>query len=544
MTVGMSLDRSGAPRAPVVIALPTGLPLSGITTWAVRLASALADRAGRRVALLIHDHDEAEAQPDDLGLSPRVQRIPVRGGPSIRACRGDYRAFLPTYRATVERLAAESGAPVVAIPSLDAECAGIFACLAQASADPLRVVSWTHNDIAYDYRAAQRHEPLVARFAGISRRITTQLAHHLPSRTADIRYVPSLVPAAPSLPHRAPLAGRPLRLIYTGRFEHEQKRIGALLAMSDGLARRAISHQLTLIGDGAARDEVLARAAGAPDRIRVISRNEGGAPPGMAALLPLLAEADVFVLPSRYEGACISMLEAMGQGAIPIVPRDVVASIEAIEPHHAGALAACDRNDDEHAAGEALADAVASLASRSDLPARAERCRRLIAERHSERAHLDAALDVIDSAAASPARWWPATLPCSPSASDAASGGEMTVPADAPARCAAALARLGALRIALWGAGRHTLALAPVLAHACAQIVAIIDDDPRRHARPLLGWPVCDPSQAAALGATDVLISSWMHEPAMWERRAHLERLGLRVHRMYADDSSAAADAA
>lgn len=538
--------KSPAPTSPssaLVIAMPTGLPLSGITTWAVRLANALTQRADIRVALLVHDHAEVEGQPSGLELGPAIELVPVSGGPPIHTCRGDYRAFLPKYRQTIERLADETGRPIVAIPTLSGDCHGIFACLAQANPESLRIVSWTHNDIAYDYRTAAHYEPVISAFAGISRRITSELARHLPARAGEIHYVPSLIPCATRTPQREPLTGRPLRLIYTGRIEHEQKRIGALIEMSNHLAGLGVSHELSLVGDGPARAEIARRIESTQGRVRLIFDEATGAPLGLRAMAPLLARSDMFVLASRYEGACISMLEAMGQGAVPIVPADVHASLEAIEPGEAGEAAGATRHDSERDAGIALADAVRRVAA-SDIARRAERCRALVERTHGADVHLDAALRVLDSARRSAQRWWPADRPCAPAAAQETLeiAGSMTVPPDAAQRARAALDRLAGRRTAIWGAGRHTIALATALAESAAHIVAIVDDDPRRCAGHLWGFPVIAPADIASTGATDILISSWMHESAMWARRAAFESRGVRVHRLYGDQT--AADAA
>ena len=89
--------------------------------------------------------------------------------------------------------------------------------------------------------------------------------------------------------------------------------------------------------------------------------------------------------------------------------------------------------------------------------------------------------------------------------------------------------------VVIHGAGQHTLQLAAVLAASPARIVAVADDDRQRQGQSLWGWPIIAPENAAKMGATDVVISSWMHQGAIWERRGVYEsqRPPLRVHRVY-----------
>ena len=101
-------------------------------------------------------------------------------------------------------------------------------------------------------------------------------------------------------------AGSPchIRLIYTGRIEHEQKRILALAHLSDELTRRVIAHQITAVGDGPAMRAFDSAIASRPHIRRL-------PPQSPARIAQLLSEHDAFILPSRYEGLSVSMLEAM-----------------------------------------------------------------------------------------------------------------------------------------------------------------------------------------------------------------------------------------
>ena len=85
----------------------------------------------------------------------------------------------------------------------------------------------------------------------------------------------------------------------------------------------------------------------------------------------------------------------------------------------------------------------------------------------------------------------------------------------------------------LHGAGQHTLELAGVLARSPAEIVALCDDDKQRWGTKFLGWKVIAPADAAQHGATDVVISSYIHAESIWERRGIYESQHLQVHRIY-----------
>jgi len=519
-------ESDSRPRPPFLIALPQGLCVSGVSLWAVRLASGLAQH-GHPVGLIVHD-EPAGRRRLEAKLPRDVRTFNARDLPPMGETRGDLSPFIAIYRDAVRQMADETGYPVVLSPNLSGDCYGVAAALCSAQPEIVRIVGWQHSDIQYDYRVLGRYEPIIAKFVGVSERITNQLRQRLPARAGDIVRLPYGVPAAEQPPRRPPPAGRPIRFVYTGRMEHHQKRILALPAMSDELNRRGVDHKLVLRGDGPAAKDIDRAIQSRPDIERRDADDQG-------SVRADLEWADVFVLASRFEGLSISMLEAMGRGCVPVVTGAVSGTDEAVQPGLNGRIVEVDEADDEQAVGCALAEAVASLPDH-DITAMSHAAWRTVMDRFSLAAHCAAASDLIEAVAARPPRWWPADRPCAFSAPGAA--GEGTVPADAATRMRSLLTRLAGRRIIIHGAGRHTTELGPVLAEFSGSILAIADDDRQRHGSRLCNCPIIDPHSAGDTGATDVVISSWLHEPAIWSRRAVYERQGLAVHRLYAGEGN------
>jgi len=526
---GVSVRTSHSERlSPVVFSLPTGLEVSGVTSWAARLAGLLV-QAGRSVAIIAHD-EPAGRPATPIAIDPRVEVVRVRGAPPLDDAAGAYEAYMPAYRSVVRRLADASGRPVVALPSLAADSYGLFAALAQVEPESLRVVAWVHNSIEHDLRVTAAYEPLCARFVGVSRAITARLASLMGWRNADTAWVPYGVEVPDRLPERARRPGDPLRLLYTGRLDHRQKRVGALIALSRHLDRVGVRHRLTIAGDGPAAGEI--EAAATPS-VTIVRQGPGGARMTPDDLRPLLCEADLFVMASRFEGLSVALLEALAHGCVPVLARTDSGQDETIEPGVLGERVD-PAGDDDESVGAALAGGVRSVVERG-LTAQHERAWEMARERFSLAAHADRATEVLDGAGASPVRWWPAHRAPSVSFGEA---GAFSVPSDAVARAQGVLDRLRGRSVALWGAGRHTAALAPALARTAAQIVAVVEDDPTRRTGHFFGWPIVGPEDALALGATDILVSSWMHEGEMWAKRAVFERAGARVHRLYGTTDS------
>jgi glycosyltransferase involved in cell wall biosynthesis len=517
-----------ASRPPLLICLPDGLCVSGVTMWAARLAGGLVAR-GREVGLILH-REPAGAARLDLPLDARI-RVYGREDPLPRLdeLAGDLSAIVPRYSSAVRDLAARGAGPVVVSPNLHGDCYGAAAALCLADADLVRLVGWQHSDIEYNSRVLAHYEPVISRFAAVSDAIQSVLAERIPARAADVANVPYGVEAANAPSVRAPL-GRdgPLRLIYTGRIEHEQKRILSLVHLSDLLAARGVAHCITIAGDGPAAGDLAALARERPS-IRVLP---AAAP---REVQNLLDQHHAFVLPSRYEGLSVAMLEAMARGCVPILARTRSGAMQAVETGYNGEVADVVLEADERETAAALAESIRRHlarppAQREDMRAAAHHT---IVRRFSLDEHISRVEALLGAAAAAPARHWPAGRPCAFSAGPGAAEGSGSVPPDGPARLRALLAGLAGCRVIIHGTGQHTLQMGAVLAASPAEIVALTDDDRQQHGRRLWNWRVVAPAEAGATGATEVIISSHMHQEAIWARRNVYEAQGLRVHRIY-----------
>lgn len=148
---------------------------------------------------------------------------------------------------------------------------------------------------------------------------------HAGLRSGSVRVIPNGVPAPEGLPAR-PEHGGPAIVGSLGRLE-AQKGYDVLVRALPALPGVAA----VLVGDGSERValERLAGELGVSDRLRITGWLEEGRAE--------LAAFDVFVLPSRYEGLPLAVLEAMLAG-VPVVASDVGSVRDAIRDGHTGLL--------------------------------------------------------------------------------------------------------------------------------------------------------------------------------------------------------------
>jgi glycosyltransferase involved in cell wall biosynthesis len=107
---------------------------------------------------------------------------------------------------------------------------------------------------------------------------------------------------------------RPLRIIYLGRLDREQKRVHLFPQIFKQLKGSGIPFHWTIAGEGPENFSLEQALQSSPTQ--AISF------PGKIAYADvpeLLRAHDVFLLASDYEGLPLSLLEAMGHGLVPVV---------------------------------------------------------------------------------------------------------------------------------------------------------------------------------------------------------------------------------
>lgn len=137
-----------------------------------------------------------------------------------------------------------------------------------------------------------------------------------------------------------------LSLLHIGRFNEQKNHEGLLKAFAK-IKQQLPDCRLDLIGDGELRQAVESQAEdlNLAESIRFLGTQSD--------VYPFLQAADIFLLPSKYEGMPMTIIEAMGMG-LPIVATAVGGVPDMLKQEESGLLTACDP--------DAVAEAVIRLA--------------------------------------------------------------------------------------------------------------------------------------------------------------------------------------
>jgi glycosyltransferase involved in cell wall biosynthesis len=136
--------------------------------------------------------------------------------------------------------------------------------------------------------------------------------------TEKLVHIPHGIEVPRAFPKENCRGGPPLKIIFVGRIDHVQKGvldIPAILAEAQRLGAHAT---LDIVGDGEPDLEKLrAEFARKLPELKVVFH---GRQPNEEAIR-LLAAADVFLMPSRFEGMPVALLETLAQGTVPVASR-------------------------------------------------------------------------------------------------------------------------------------------------------------------------------------------------------------------------------
>jgi glycosyltransferase involved in cell wall biosynthesis len=193
----------------------------------------------------------------------------------------------------------------------------VIACLSSESFEVLRLVppgvirlGIIQSDDPGPYQLVPAFHPWLDAMVGVSPAIRERLVNEFKfPRSVCIPYG---IQFAPGRKRGVRAAGGPLRLIYVGRMIEVQKRVSRLVQLAQRLAAQTVPFHFTFVGSGPELDS-MRTALGDLPQVEFLGDVPNRRVP------ELLQAHDVFVLLSDFEGLPLSLLEAMGEGVVPVV---------------------------------------------------------------------------------------------------------------------------------------------------------------------------------------------------------------------------------
>lgn len=275
-----------------VIFLSESLPLGGTSTFALNVCSGLRELG------------------DWSGVSAALRGL-GEVGPQIRA--SGLECLIPQKSAVIHEQRIED---------LYRQCArtsarAVVAALSSGSFDFLRVVpegclriGMIQSDEEGVYQLVTDYLPWLDAVVGVSQEICRKMAARLGDRRIPVIHQPYGVPMPTGLTLRS--TSGTLRILYLGRVIEEQKRVSMMARIMRATLECGANLEWTIAGGGPDLEFLKSQFT---DSTKV--RFLGSIP--YQTVPQVLSQHDIYFLCSDYEGLPLSLLEAMGEGLIPVV---------------------------------------------------------------------------------------------------------------------------------------------------------------------------------------------------------------------------------
>ncbi len=297
------------------------MDLGGTTTFMCNFTGELIRRSISAVVFsLSHDNP--------LASDFQKQQIPVY-------CEDDRRhIFEDRMTSLLRRLTAFN--PTVVVANLSASS---FEALRYVPTGVIRVGMVQSADAGW-YAMLRGYNAHLDMVAAVSETIQSDV-RTMPEFTAlPVCYLPYGVPMPKQSPRPPADVHHPLRILYLGRIVQEQKRVLLFPLILQKLKESGIPFHWTIAGDGTERPALeAAMHTESPEQVVTFLGKVA-----YADVPALLAQHDIFLLASDYEGLPLSLLEAMGQGLVPVVS-DLPSGIRTVVDDSTGLRIALDDTD-------------------------------------------------------------------------------------------------------------------------------------------------------------------------------------------------------
>ena len=187
------------------------------------------------------------------------------------------------------------------------------------------------------YAMVRRYAAYLDLMAGVSKVVEETIESMPEFGHMPVQYLPYGVPMPEKTGPSSSDSGAPLRILYLGRLDQEQKRVRLFPQILEQLKSSGIPFHWTIAGEGPEKNFLQSALQSSPPKQTVSFPGAilyGDVP-------QLLAAHNVFLLASDYEGLPLSLLEAMGYGLVPVVS-DLASGIREVVDETSGKRVAQD----------------------------------------------------------------------------------------------------------------------------------------------------------------------------------------------------------
>lgn len=222
----------------------------------------------------------------------------------------------------------ENNSPCIYMPNYDFYHASVCPTLS----DDILIIGIVHSDDEIHYEQTKRLGRFWNAIVTVSNNIYDNVKNFDQYNNDKLFNIDYGVHIAYEKPVKNIDLNSPIRLVYSGRLNQSQKRVLDIPKIMQKLYDKKVNFEFNIIGNGGDGKEFLNKCEsfirlGLCKYHGILSNTD---------VLNVLKNSDLFILTSEFEGKPLALLEAMGQGCVPIVT-DIKSGIpELIDHGHNG----------------------------------------------------------------------------------------------------------------------------------------------------------------------------------------------------------------
>lgn len=295
--IKINQDISSNSKKNILITLPNGLILGGVETWCLNISNHLNKKYDNSYLLNLKPYDKSDFNtPEDKIIDIHINEDEYLNS-LIKACNNIIRYL-----------------PCNIITNGSFEMLQVAYILKKVYFNHIRVISVVHNDNMLIYDQNLVYSNTIDKFLCVSKEIEINLMSKLINRKEDI--LTRISPIQVSSNNKAySKTEEPLKIGFAGRLVKEQKRCDYLIELIKSMQEENLNYEIHIAGDGPyykiidefIENKKIKNKVFLYGKIPFYNMNE------------FWYKLDVYLNLSDYEGTSLSMLEAMGNGLVPVV---------------------------------------------------------------------------------------------------------------------------------------------------------------------------------------------------------------------------------
>lgn len=284
--------------------------ISGVTRVNLGLAKSFRDREINCSFLLTDvfqssSISEIEGFPLQRLGTPYPRKWLCSHGLGIKRARKRFRRLLKEKLRSMEQ--------TVIFPGYDISCSDMWQDFGESN----RVVFVIHSDDPFYYHFLENDAKNAHHLVAVSQYLADKVQNDFPVLRDRVVHIPNGIEVNPWIYEKEALLDAPLRILFAGRIEQQQKQVFDIPKIMQRLEKAEVRYHLDIIGDGPDR-EVMEQMC---SDLLVATNYTFHGRLSHENTLKLMNAAHVYLSTSAYEGLSMSLLEAGSQGCIPVVSK-------------------------------------------------------------------------------------------------------------------------------------------------------------------------------------------------------------------------------